>query len=168
EIDGEQLVALVAVGFEAPDVVDPQRARIAVAVHEHHRRRTLRRRLSAWRRLRLAERRQRPQRSRARQQTAPPDPAPPEHGRMLAKEARRGYARRMTICCYVDSPVGRLALEADAEALTGVRWASAGERSRDKPSPLLGEAGRQLERYFARKLTAFDLPLAARGTDFQK
>jgi methylated-DNA-[protein]-cysteine S-methyltransferase len=87
---------------------------------------------------------------------------------MLAKEAGRRYARRMTICCYVDSPVGRLALEADGEALTGVRWASAGERSRDKPSPLLKEAGRQLERYFARKLEAFDLPLAARGTDFQK
>jgi methylated-DNA-[protein]-cysteine S-methyltransferase len=87
---------------------------------------------------------------------------------MLAKEAGRRYARRMTICCYVASPVGRLALQAEGEALTGVRWASAGERSRDKPSPILKEAARQLERYFARKLTAFDLPLAARGTDFQK
>jgi len=87
---------------------------------------------------------------------------------MLAKEARGRYARGMTICCYVASPVGRLALEADSEALTGVRWATAGERSRDKPSPLLKEASRQLERYFARKLTRFDLPLAARGTDFQK
>jgi methylated-DNA-[protein]-cysteine S-methyltransferase len=74
----------------------------------------------------------------------------------------------MTICCYVESPVGRLALEADGEALTGVRWASPGERSRNTPSPLLKEAARQLGRYFARKLTAFDLPLAARGTDFQK
>ena len=74
----------------------------------------------------------------------------------------------MTICCYVESPVGRLALQADGEALTGVRWASAGERSRDRPSPLLKDAARQLERYFARRLTAFDLPLAARGTDFQK
>ena len=87
---------------------------------------------------------------------------------MLAKEGGRRYARRMTICCYVESPVGRLALQADNEALTGVRWASAGERSRDTPSPLLKEATRQLARYFARKLTAFDLPLAARGTDFQK
>jgi len=87
---------------------------------------------------------------------------------MLAKEARRRYAWRMTICCYVESPVGRLSLEADGEALTGVRWASAGERGRDKPSPVLKEAGRQLERYFAGRLKAFDLPLAARGTDFQK
>ncbi len=34
EVEGEELVALVAVGLEAPDVIDPQRAGIAVAVHE--------------------------------------------------------------------------------------------------------------------------------------
>jgi methylated-DNA-[protein]-cysteine S-methyltransferase len=75
----------------------------------------------------------------------------------------------MTNCCYFASPVGRLALEAEGEALTALRWASAGERApNDKPSPLLKEARRQLERYFAGKLKAFDLPLAGRGTDFQK
>jgi methylated-DNA-[protein]-cysteine S-methyltransferase len=88
---------------------------------------------------------------------------------MLAKEAGERYARTMTNCCYLVSPVGRLALEADGEALTGVRWASPGERARnDKPSALLRETRRQLERYFARKLTTFDLPLAGRGTDFQQ
>lgn len=88
---------------------------------------------------------------------------------MLAKEDGEGYAPVMTICCYLDSPVGRLALQAEGETLTGVRWAGAGERTRnDKPSPVLKEARRQLERYFAGKLKAFDLPLAARGTDFQK
>jgi methylated-DNA-[protein]-cysteine S-methyltransferase len=76
----------------------------------------------------------------------------------------------MTNCCYFASPVGRLALEADGEALTGVRWAGTGERARDNSHllPVLKEARHQLERYFARKLEAFDLPLAARGTDFQK
>ena len=70
---------------------------------------------------------------------------------------------------YVDSPIGRLALQADNEVLTGVRWASHGERSRDRaPSAVLNEAARQLERYFARKLTRFDLPLGPYGTDFQK
>ena len=34
---------------------------------------------------------------------------------------------------YVESPVGRLALEADGDALTGVRWAGAAERAPDKP-----------------------------------
>jgi len=87
---------------------------------------------------------------------------------MLAKDGSEGYAWRMTICCYVESPVGRLALEADGEMLIGVRWASIGERSRDNPSPVLKEAGRQLGRYFARRLKSFDLPLASRGTDFQK
>lgn len=71
--------------------------------------------------------------------------------------------------CYVDSPVGRLALEADHDAVTGVRWASRGECARDaRPSPILAEARRQLARYFAGRLERFDLPLAAKGTDFQK
>jgi len=71
--------------------------------------------------------------------------------------------------CYVTSPVGRLAIEADRDALTGLRWASDDERARDQGmNPVLEEATRQLERYFARKLQRFELPLAARGTDFQK
>jgi methylated-DNA-[protein]-cysteine S-methyltransferase len=87
---------------------------------------------------------------------------------MLAKPGGRRYACHMSIC-YVDTPVGRLALEADHDAVTGVRWAGPGERSRDKtPSPVLKEATRQLDRYFGGKLRRFDLPLAARGTDFQK
>ena len=57
--------------------------------------------------------------------------------------------------------------------MTGLRWASpqehVGEKTRDKTSsPVLKEAARQLERYFAKKLKCFDLPLAQRGTDFQK
>jgi methylated-DNA-[protein]-cysteine S-methyltransferase len=88
---------------------------------------------------------------------------------MLAKEAGGRYAAGMTICCYLASPVGRLALEADGDTLTGVRWAGTRERAgKDKPSPILKEAKRQLDRYFAGKLKAFDLPLGARGTDFQK
>lgn len=74
----------------------------------------------------------------------------------------------MTIC-YVDSPVGRLLVEADHDAVTGLRWAGADERAQDRStSPVLKEAARQLDRYFARKLRRFDLPLAQRGTDFQK
>lgn len=69
---------------------------------------------------------------------------------------------------FVETPVGRLALEADHEAVTAVRWTTADERS-DTPcdSRVLAEAARQLERYFARRLTRFELPLAARGTAFQ-
>jgi len=71
--------------------------------------------------------------------------------------------------CFVESPVGRLAIEADHDAVTALRWASTGEGTREKAtSPVLEEAARQLEGYFARTLKRFDLPLAAHGTDFQK
>jgi methylated-DNA-[protein]-cysteine S-methyltransferase len=71
--------------------------------------------------------------------------------------------------CYLETPVGRLALEADDEVVTGVRWAGPAERARDRTTArVLKEASRQLDRYFARKLKRFDLPLGARGTDFQK
>jgi methylated-DNA-[protein]-cysteine S-methyltransferase len=71
--------------------------------------------------------------------------------------------------CYMDSPVGRLALEAEGDALSGVRWAGLGERARVGQLPtILKEAKRQLERYFAGRLKTFDLELTAHGTDFQK
>lgn len=72
----------------------------------------------------------------------------------------------MTIC-FIDSPVGRLALEAEGEALCAVRWTSAAEKAVGRPSPVLKEAARQLERYFDGKLKRFDVPLIQRGTDFQ-
>jgi methylated-DNA-[protein]-cysteine S-methyltransferase len=88
---------------------------------------------------------------------------------MLANAERRRYALEMTNICYIGSPVGRLALEADGDVLTGVRWASADERSRSgKTSPILKEAARQLDRYFLGKLKRFDLRLADQGTPFQK
>ncbi len=87
---------------------------------------------------------------------------------MLANAERQRYASRMSIC-YIESPVGHLALEADDDCVTSVRWASAGERApKEKPNAVLKEAARQLDRYFDRKLRRFDLPLAARGTDHQK
>jgi len=87
---------------------------------------------------------------------------------MLANAGGRRYACGMSIC-YVNTAVGCLALEADHDAVTGVRWTSPGERTRDETAePILKEAARQLDRYFDRKLRRFDLPLAARGTDFQK
>jgi methylated-DNA-[protein]-cysteine S-methyltransferase len=71
--------------------------------------------------------------------------------------------------CYIESPVGRLALEADDDCVTSVRWASPEERARkEAPNRVLKEATRQLDRYFKRKLHRFDLPLAAHGTDHQK
>ena len=69
---------------------------------------------------------------------------------------------------FIDSPVGRLALEAEGEALSAVRWTNATEKAVGKPSPVLKEAARQLERYFGGKLKRFDVPFAQHGTDFQQ
>jgi methylated-DNA-[protein]-cysteine S-methyltransferase len=70
--------------------------------------------------------------------------------------------------CYIESPLGRLALEAEGETLTGVRWTTPDERSRDKSSPFLREAARQFERYFKGKLKRFDLKIAPPGSDYQR
>ena len=87
---------------------------------------------------------------------------------MLANAAPRRYARGMPIR-YFDSPLGRLALEAEGEVLTGVRWAGSKERSRDEGnSAVLRDAARQLERYFKGKLKRFDLALKPHGTPFQQ
>lgn len=69
---------------------------------------------------------------------------------------------------YVDSPVGRLAIEADHDAVTSVRWSNDEGAQDGSTTPVLEDAVRQLELYFAGRLKRFDLPLAARGTDFQK
>lgn len=69
----------------------------------------------------------------------------------------------------MESPVGRLALGADDDCVTSVRWAGPGERAvEEAPNAVLKEAMRQLDRYFRRKLHRFDLPVLARGTDHQK
>lgn len=75
----------------------------------------------------------------------------------------------------IDSPVGPLRLVTDGEHLTGVFFAE----HRHAPADLgvevalvgapevLRDTASQLDQYFAGGRTGFDLPLAARGTDFQ-
>jgi methylated-DNA-[protein]-cysteine S-methyltransferase len=82
-----------------------------------------------------------------------------------------------TVFQTTPSPVGELLLAASAGALVGVyfephRWGpSASEVAgwrRDDADGVLAAARTQLAAYFAGELTAFDLPLAPRGTDFQQ
>src|SRR6476619_246913 len=89
----------------------------------------------------------------------------------------------------VDSPVGALKVVAHRGAVTAIEfdgprqaglsarsWVSlAAVRSRGQPvgdrddvDPLLAEARRQLDAYFAKELKVFDLPLCPEGTDFQR
>ena len=86
----------------------------------------------------------------------------------------------MTVAARVDltydvvqTPIDRLVVASDGEAIVGTwmanaepdeaRWAD-----RCGIDALLREARRQLQAYFAGRLETFDLPLAPNGTDFQR
>lgn len=62
----------------------------------------------------------------------------------------------------VRTPVGRLVLAERDGALVRVSWSDA--PADGTPTPLLAEAVRQVEAYFAGRLRAFDLPLAPAGS----
>ncbi len=65
----------------------------------------------------------------------------------------------------LDTPIGRLTAFEEAGALAALDWG--GKRASGEPTPLLLEARRQLEAYFAGRRRAFDLPLAPRGSPFE-
>ena len=73
----------------------------------------------------------------------------------------------MIVFCEHPTPLGSLFLCADGAGLCSVSTVPpAGAAARE--SPVLVAARRQLEEYFAGARTAFQLPLAERGTEFQK
>ena len=82
----------------------------------------------------------------------------------------------MTVHLTTDSPVGPLRLRSDGEHLTGVFFVEHRHAPEDLGEvvddalapPVLREAARQLQEYFAGGRTGFDLPTAAPGTDFQQ
>lgn len=72
------------------------------------------------------------------------------------------------------SPIGRLRLIADGDALVGI-WFEQGRDARkgdttlvERNSPVLDRTRAQLEEYFRGERREFDLPLAPRGTEFQR
>jgi methylated-DNA-[protein]-cysteine S-methyltransferase len=80
----------------------------------------------------------------------------------------------MTTTTYtmpLETPIGRLVLESDGDVLIGVWLPSesirAGGSGHDAP-PVLKETVTQLEAYFARERTEFDVPMELDGTAFQK
>jgi methylated-DNA-[protein]-cysteine S-methyltransferase len=75
------------------------------------------------------------------------------------------------ISTIYESPVGPLTLISNGEALAHLEFEN--PRYAYNPAPAgkdktLDETRRQLDKYFAGKLKAFDLPLAPQGTGFQK
>ena len=77
---------------------------------------------------------------------------------------------------YVESPIGKLLLCTDGEALTGLHMDEPGggfsveldQWVRDPRAGPLPHAVRQLEEYFRGERREFDLPIRARGTPFQQ
>jgi methylated-DNA-[protein]-cysteine S-methyltransferase len=76
---------------------------------------------------------------------------------------------------YIDSPIGRLLLSSDGEALTGLYMETedhptpeAAGWARDPAAGALPLALRQLNEYFAGSRQEFTLPLRPQGTTFQR
>lgn len=64
-----------------------------------------------------------------------------------------------------NSPLGALTVTEEDGALVSLDW---GWACQTEQTPLLLEAQAQLDAYFDRKLTIFDLPMAPHGTAFQE
>ena len=67
--------------------------------------------------------------------------------------------------CVIDSPVGRLRIAAMENGISSVTRTNA--ELAPPQTPLLQECVRQLNAYFAGRLTDFDLPLHMEGTPFR-
>jgi methylated-DNA-[protein]-cysteine S-methyltransferase len=77
--------------------------------------------------------------------------------------------------CRVDSPIGRLLLTAEDDALTGLYMGTPSKQPvldggwQERPSAgVLAETARQLKDYFSGARRVFDLPLRMAGTEFQR
>jgi methylated-DNA-[protein]-cysteine S-methyltransferase len=71
----------------------------------------------------------------------------------------------MAATLSVESPLGPLALLEEGGAIVSLDWGAA---KREDETPLLARARAQLVDYFAGRRHDFDLPLAPRGTEFQR
>jgi methylated-DNA-[protein]-cysteine S-methyltransferase len=86
-----------------------------------------------------------------------------------------GAERPSAVIRVMASPVGALTLAATGRGLAAVLWQNDDPRrvplalaGTDPEHPVLREAARQLDDYFAGRRRAFDLPLDVHGTAFQK
>lgn len=74
----------------------------------------------------------------------------------------------------MESPIGPLRIVEQGGVITAIEFSPFRDHDgrprgdRDDMQPVLVEAVRQLDAYFARDLKEFDLPLAPQGSEFQK
>lgn len=69
---------------------------------------------------------------------------------------------------WMESPIGGLRIHASAGLITAIDFAATNPRKRRMSDALLDQAEQQLSEYFKGERTAFDLPLASEGSEFQK
>ncbi len=81
----------------------------------------------------------------------------------------------MNYHALIDTPIGKLLLTTNGDALTGLYFDTARgwpryalEGRLDAAAGVLPQAARQLEEYFAGERRDFDLPLQMHGTEFQR
>jgi methylated-DNA-[protein]-cysteine S-methyltransferase len=67
----------------------------------------------------------------------------------------------------LQTEIGWIEVSADMDAITHLHWRGI-QPARLQSSPLVKEAVKQLQAYFDKRLTRFDLPIAADGTGFAK
>ena len=63
------------------------------------------------------------------------------------------------------TPAGKICLRQEGGAIVALDW---GEGPESSPTPLLRQARAEIDAYFAGERQDFDLPLAPRGTEFQR
>ena len=72
----------------------------------------------------------------------------------------------------IDSPIGRIEITSDGDAITSLSIARAGhlvwEDLPERSNSLLDRAAGQLDEYFAGQRTSFNVPVRLVGTEFQK
>lgn len=74
----------------------------------------------------------------------------------------------MLYCNFYDSPIGRIGIFADEDALLGLELNFDAAGIDAKETPLIKKVYEQLGEYFEGKRKTFDLPFAMQGTEYQK
>lgn len=70
-------------------------------------------------------------------------------------------------CTYLNTEIGLVKITGNSDAVTHIDFVSAQEQPENSTS-VLCDAKQQLSEYFEGERTHFDIPLAPKGTDFQK
>lgn len=72
-------------------------------------------------------------------------------------------------CTLTNSPLGQILIEENENRIIQIRFLDENEEfeTSNEDHPLLMESKQQLKAYFNSKISQFDLPLKAQGTEFQ-